>query len=858
MLTLHIMSTKKDNEGLQKALDEIQEARRKGNTTLLLNGMGLTQIPASIALLTQLKGLDLSDNHITAFPEFIFQLSQLMILTIAHNRLTGIPDSIARLSQLQWLNVDNNKITVIPDALAQLPALRQLDFSGNEITIIPESISQLTRLERLDVSNNRLSTVPEQLTHLTNLRTLFLHGNPALGIPEEILGPTLEEVSKRGKRPRHPVEILGYFRQSGESRPLNEAKLILVGQGAVGKTSLVKALTTGTFNRREKNTEGIKISDWDCVLGKKDKATVHIWDFGGQEMMHATHQFFLTQRTLYLLVLNRRTGGVEREADYWFRLIQAFGGKDAPVIVVLNRQKSEPFEVNREGWLTKYHSNIKGFVATDCEDKRSLAELKRKIVEELQNMESLKAKFPRRWFAIKDALSQMTVEHISFDDYRKLCQKHGESDAASQTSLAGFLHDLGIALNYGHDPRLRFNYVLKPEWVTQGIYALLHAFVRSKGVFTHLEAEKELAKRKYSSEDTHFILGLMERFELSFPLDKKPGRVLIPELLDHQQPRDTAGFNPAECLNFGYKYPVLAEGLLPRFIARTHHLGRSEARWKSGVILEDPSTGCRALVRADGAEAEVRVHIDGPQEGRRELLGIIRYNFDVIHSDHDFQPEALVYPPDAPQEALSLKKLEVLARTKTTVDVVLPDETSFEQNIAALIDSVASPPVPLKIFLSYSHLEESSINELRKDLSIMERNGLILPWYDRALTAGKQWEPSILNELNAADIIVCQLSREYLFSKNCLAELNAAMERNQAGEAVLAAYVLNDCGWKEFRGLSKIQVLPKDGKPLLDWPDHHKYWRAVIDGIQHATKSFQDEKKSRPGRAGLETERNRA
>ncbi len=245
--------------------------------------------------------------------------------------------------------------------------------------------------------------------------------------------------------------------------------------------------------------------------------------------MHATHQFFLTQRSLYLLVLNRRQGGVDREADYWFRLIRAFGGKDAPVIVVLNKQKSEPFDVNREGWLEKYTGNIKGFVATDCEDKRSITQLKRKIVEELRAMDSLKARFPRRWFAIKDALSHMAAEHISFDDYRKLCQHTAEGDAASQTSLAGFLHDLGIALNYGQDPRLRFNYVLKPEWVTQGIYALLHAFVRSKGVFTHAEAEKELAKKEYSSEDTHFILGLMERFDLSFSLGDKQNRVLIPE-----------------------------------------------------------------------------------------------------------------------------------------------------------------------------------------------------------------------------------------------------------------------------------------------------------------------------------------
>lgn len=817
----------------------------------------INSIPDSIMQLSRLRELYLWSNRIVAIPYCIGRLSQLWVLSLHFNQISVIPDFIAQLSYLRELRLYNNQIKSIPDAIAHLSRLEILHLAGNQISFIPDAIGELSGLKVLDLSNNRLTRVSEQLARLKKLDKLALYGNPGLGIPDEILRPSysdpmldLEDFSQQGRMP--PKDILIYLNRVQDSRPLNEAKLILVGQGAVGKTSLVKALSTGKFKKGEKTTEGIKISDWICPLDKKNQATVHIWDFGGQEMMHATHQFFLTQRSLYLLVLNRRQGGADREADYWFRLIRAFGGKDAPVIVVLNKQKTEPFDVNREGWLEKYKGNIKGFVLTDCEDKKSITQLKREILKELKAMGSLKARFPRRWFAIKDKLSKMAAEHISFDDYRKLCQELGEDDAASQTSLAGFLHDLGIALNYGQDPRLRFNYVLKPEWVTQGIYALLHAFVRSKGVFTHAEAEKELAKKKYSSEDTHFILGLMERFELSFSLGDRQNRVLIPELLDDQQPKEAAEFKPTECLNFGYKYPVLAEGLLPRFIARTHHLGRPEARWKSGVILEDAGTGCRALVRADAAEAEVRAHINGPEEARRELLGIIRYNFEVIHSDYEFKPEAQVYPPDAPQKALSVDELMALGRSKATVSVVLADKSVIDQNIAALIDPVTSTPPPLKLFLSYSHKDESSIDELRKDLRVMERNGQIRPWYDRALTAGDKWEESILQELKAADIVVCQISRNYLASDACMAELNAAIERNRAGEAGVVAYVLNDCGWKEEKGLKEFQLLPIDGKPLSDWNDANKYWHAVAEGIRKAVKKFQAEKKSRPGRTGME------
>ena len=69
--------------------------------------------------------------------------------------------------------------------------------------------------------------------------------------------------------------------------------------------------------RREKKTEGINITQWPVSLHNGEDVRLHIWDFGGQEIMHSTHQFFLTQRSLYLLVLNGRQGHEDADADYW-------------------------------------------------------------------------------------------------------------------------------------------------------------------------------------------------------------------------------------------------------------------------------------------------------------------------------------------------------------------------------------------------------------------------------------------------------------------------------------------------------------------------------------------------------------
>jgi internalin A len=805
-------------------------------------------VPDSLARLANLHALYLSQNEISTLPDSFAGLAGLRILSLSSTRLSAIPDAITRLADLQRLYLMGNQIRVIPDTISRLANLQGVYLSMNQIAVIPDSLARLINLQTLDLSDNQIGAIPGSLMGIKRLTELYLHGNPQLGLPEEILGPKWHEVIKDSKKPKLAAEILEYyFSQQSGSQPLNEAKLIFVGRGEVGKTSLVKALTTGKFNQREKTTQGIRISDWPCPVTRKETVTVHIWDFGGQEMMHATHQLFLTARSLYLLVLNRRQGDYDAEADYWFRMIRAFGGTDAPVIVVLNKQKGEPFDVNRGGWLEKYAGNIKAFAATDCADAKSISRLQEEISRQLSGLESLKTRFPSRWFAIKDRLAHMQTDFVTFDEYRAICKELGEVDVEAQNSLSGFLNDLGIALNYRDDPRLRFAHVLKPEWVTNGIYALLHAFVGKKGLFQPEEAEKALADKGYSPEAAHFILGLMERFELGFPLGDRSKRILIPELLDDQQPDMARDFKIAECLNFGYRYPIIPAGLLPRFIVRTHHLSEAGTRWKSGVILRHPATECRALVRADATERQVRIHIDGRADFRRELLAIIRHNFDVIHADYGFTPDELVYPPGAPGKELVLGDLVAINRSGgRTVPVVLQDKTVIVSEVKSLMTAVESPKPELRLFLSYSHKDEKYVDELRKALKLMERNGLIRPWYDRELSAGEKWEARILQELSEADIIVCQISRDFLASDFCvLNELDTAIRRHEAGEAQLIAYMLKDCGWKSVPKLSQFQILPRDAKPISKWKSKDEYWQDVAQGIENAVRKLQNVRPAR-------------
>jgi internalin A len=130
-------------------------------------------------------------------------------------------------------------------------------------------------------------------------------------------------------------------------RPRNEAKMIFIGRGGVGKTCLVNRLVNDRFNGHEKATEGISITQWNVELNDIEEVKLNIWDFGGQEIMQGTHQFFLTKQALYILVLAVRDGHEDQEAEYWLKLVESFGG-DSPVVVALNKIDEFRFDINRK------------------------------------------------------------------------------------------------------------------------------------------------------------------------------------------------------------------------------------------------------------------------------------------------------------------------------------------------------------------------------------------------------------------------------------------------------------------------------------------------------------------------------
>ncbi len=429
----------------------------------------------------------------------------------------------------------------------------------------------------------------------------------------------------------------------------------------------------------------------------------------------------------------------------------------------------------------------------------------------------------------------------------------------SQDTLAFCLHVLGIALNYKDDPRLQDTHVLNPFWVTNGIYSVLNApkLKERKGEIWLNDVGEILDSGEYPNNMRCFLFDLMKKFELCFTFPDDESHYLVPELLDIQEPEDAANFNSDECLNFLYQYDVLPEGLLSRFIVRTHVLSEGFPRWRTGAILKLESN--TALVKADFEQKKIFVHIAGPVLGRRRLLAVIRSDFDRIHRNvRNLRPQEMIPVPGqvavaVPYDDLALWEAEGRATYSVRIfDRIVDLNVNAVLNGVDLEDSRRKRETEHKVraarlFYCYSHKDEHLRNELETHLKILSHRGLIESWYDRNIEAGDDWRAKIDDHLENADIVLLLVSADFIASDYCYQiEMDKALKKQVAGEARVIPVLIRDVNWKTAP-FADLQSLPKDAKPVTEWASRDAAWRNVSEGIEHALETL-----ARQGRLSIQ------
>ena len=628
-------------------------------TGLNLNEIILDPVPAALSKLRHLEKLSLDDCELTDI-SFLQDLNQLTFLDLWDNQITDI-SFLQGLSKLTYLDLSENQITDI-SFLHGLKKLTLLNLWDNKITEVPETIMELG-LE-LDVETREARYRDKKI---------FLLGNPIEKPPVEII--------KKGT-----AAVKAYFKslKEEEKQALKEVKVLLVGDGGAGKTSLVKQLLGKKFNKKESQTHGININPWKITANNTD-ITVRLWDFGGQEIMHATHQFFLSKRSLYILVLDGRK---DEKAEYWLKHIESFGG-DSPVLVVINKIDENPgFDLNRSFLLDKY-KNIKGFYRVSCADKRGIADFSRALGEELSKVKMLQTIWAKSWFNIKTALEQMKDHYIDYNDYEQMCLKENIMDTAARDTLVEFLNDLGIVLHF-KEFDLQDTHVLEPKWVTEAVYKIINSgeLVRCNGVL-NIKSLDEILKKKtgndyfYPRDKYRYILTLMKKFELCYGIDEEA--VLIPDLLAVQEPAITFDFSAA--LTFIIQYDFLPRSVMPRFIVNMHRDIKGNLQWRTGVVLEDKDFSSTAVVKADNEAKRIYIHVQGGQ--KRDYFAVLLAALRRINQSFEkLKTTELVPMPDDPEITVDYKHL--IRLEKRGIDVYLPGDSEKEYKVKDLLGSIAA------------------------------------------------------------------------------------------------------------------------------------------------------------------------
>lgn len=242
------------------------------------------------------------------------------------------------------------------------------------------------------------------------------------------------------------------------------------------------------------------------------------------------------------------------------------------------------------------------------------------------------------------------------------------------------------------------------------------------------------------------------------------------------------------------------------------------------------------------------ISVTGPLEARRRLLAVIRSDFEAIHRDiKKLQVAEMVPLPGHPEVVVSYGKLEALEQSGVMRFPEVIGNGVHQVDVREMLNGVdleGTPrrtatsergEEPLKVFISYSHKDETMRARLETYLKLLQRQGVISVWDDRKITAGEEWKGVIDGNLLSANIILLLVSADFLASDYCYdIEMKRALNRH---DARVIPIILRAVDWQSTP-FGKLQAVPRGGNPIALWRDKDSAWKDVATGIRNVAEEF--------------------
>jgi len=632
-----------------------------GLTQLHLGANQLTELPNGISNLTGLTNLNLSGNQLTHLPEAISNLTRLTQLHLAANQLTEVPAWIGDLTELTNLNLSVNQLTHLPEAISNLTRLTQLHLTSNQLTELPAWIGDLTELTDLNLSVNQLTHLPEAISNLTRLTQLHLTSNQLTDVPNpmppsiRVLGvdnnPLPPEMA--AERDAGDAELLALLRLlQADGQLIRQVKLILVGGGATGKSSLLAALRGEPWEPNRSATHGIQVKTLE-LPHDDGPITFNAWDFGGQDIYRPTHQLFFTAPAVYLVLWHPRLGAQQSTVERWIQLIEDRVGRSARVHIVASHGGSrEPASrLDLTSLREAFGDMIAGVHEVDSQTRQGLADLRDSLGRTAADIPHMQRRLPRSWLNLQSTLSELNEPYLDYSRYLAQAEAHGLTERSAQ-SLATNATAVGRWCFYPDQEGLDNLVVLKGDWLSTAMSHVLNdqAPILANGLVTHRRLQELWSNPPvgtgYGRRLHRVFLQLMEKYRLSYQVNTVGGEPtsLVAQLVRSDQPDLSAWHDFGEGLpehtyvcqieseERGQPVGRIPEGLIFQLIVQFHKFSMGRDRydeslhWTGGMVLDDPRHGRALILVRAGA-----IHVTVKSEFFSSYL-LQRFTEDICHA----------------------------------------------------------------------------------------------------------------------------------------------------------------------------------------------------------------------------------
>ena len=593
---------------------------------LVLDENCLQELPEEVFLLSSLRILSVASNELATISRNVVRLARLEVLDLWGNQLGELP-GLSTLRQLKELNVGGNRLTRLPLGLIHCRHLHTLAANANFLTELHPEIGEISSLVNLGISNNRLTALPASLGRASNLTIISALGNP-------LESPSLRTVAEGTEATK---AFLRGIESSAETSVSHEARLFVLGDADVGKTALVERLVHDIFVADRRATDGLAIVSWTLQTKEMPAPlSINVWDFGGQEIFHSTHRYFLSSNAVYVVVLDPTISDVLARLEYWLHVVYA-ADRDANVIIVATKLDQGRVDLDLR-FLKEHFPAIVSFYQVSCSSPHmrgsELAALRDELAACCWGRSNIQ--WPGPWLAMRDELESVQTPYVTMSDFVARCATHG-IDQQSASALVGLLHQLGAVLHFAGNEWLGNFLIVQPEWATRPVYALLSSS-REQVVDGRLPAPAlQSLLHELTPGDLigrQIIRELMLKFGLMYHL-RQADEYVIPELLPESPPADLPA-QGSPWVSVLYIYRFMHPGLIPELIIklRDHIFLSSETvavQWRHGFALK--MGDAMAVVREDRLRKQLVV--TAARSGALRLRDHVQTNVDVVNRWHN-------------------------------------------------------------------------------------------------------------------------------------------------------------------------------------------------------------------------------